>query len=275
MDQWRFLSYGEFSAFENMAIDEAIFRENQCKDNPPTLRFYGWRSPSVSVGYFQDMSKEVDLEACRKNRYDVVRRPTGGKAVFHYNDLTYAIVARSRTPPFTDDILGTYKVISHCLARGLEKVNIKAQMAEKKRDIDDNAMEAFCFSVPSRYELLVDGKKICGSAQVRSHGSFLQHGSLMISFDAVKTQAVLLPHLDRDKQVSELLRSATSIADCTKVDMDVPTICCVLKEGMETALNIRLIEGQLTAGEEVLKKRLLKKYQDLRWTMEGGITTFT
>lgn len=269
MNLWRFLSFRKLSAFENMAVDEAIFRENQHQDTPPTLRFYGWSIPSVSIGYFQDISKEVDLDACRRYHYDVVRRPTGGKAVFHNDDLTYAVIAKTKNTLFTDNILGTYKVISHCIAQGLKKIKIEAQMAEKKRSLKDNTIEAFCFSVPSLHELLVAGKKICGSAQVRSHGFFLQHGSLMISFDPFKTQAVLLPHLDRDKQISELSRSVTSIKDHIHDEIDIPTICCALKEGIEATLDIRLIDGSLTVEEEALKEKLLKKYRDPQWNMEG------
>jgi len=82
VDGWRLIPYRKFSAFENMAIDEAIFRGNQLGESPPTLRFYGWDPPAISVGYFQDVEQEVDLDYCRKNRVDIVRRPTGGKAVF-------------------------------------------------------------------------------------------------------------------------------------------------------------------------------------------------
>jgi lipoate-protein ligase A len=252
-----------------MAIDEAIFRENQRRDTPPTLRFYGWINPAVSIGYFQNLSKEVDLDTCRKNHYDVVRRPTGGKAVFHDHDLTYAVIAKTKYPPFTDDILGTYQVISRCLVKGLEKIKIHAQMAEEKRAAGNESIDAFCFSVPSLHELLVQGKKICGSAQVRSHGSFLQHGSLLIGFDPAKTRDALLPHLDRDKQIGHLLKSATSVMDQTQDEIDSPTLCRVLKEGIEETLGICCIEGSLTAGEEALKDRLLKKYQDFQWTAAG------
>lgn len=269
MNPWRFLPYRKLSAFENMAIDEAIFRENQLKDTPPTLRFYGWNIPSVSIGYFQDASKEVDLKACRKFGYDVVRRPTGGKAVFHYNDLTYAVISKTQNPLFTDDIIGTYRVISHCIAAGLAKLNIRAQMAEKKRGAMINSLEAFCFSVPSLHELLVNGKKICGSAQVRSRGAFLQHGSLMISFDPVKTQEVLLPHLDKDTQISELLQSVTSMIDHYRGELDIPEVCRALRDGIEDTLKIRLIDGCLTDEEEALKELLLRKYYNNEWNTDG------
>lgn len=248
-----------------MAIDEAVFRENQKNDVPPTLRLYGWSVPSVSIGYFQDISKEVDQETCRKYQYDIVRRPTGGKAVFHFNDLTYAVIGKINNQPFTDDVIGTYKVISHCICQGLAKLNIKTKMAEKKRPSIENALETFCFSVPSIHELLVDGKKICGSAQVRSHGSFLQHGSLMISFDPFKTQEVLLPHLDRNTQVSELLRSVTSLTDHYQGEIDIPTICRAFREGIEDSLKIRLIDGHLTREEKTLKEHLIHKYKSNEW----------
>jgi len=268
VDIWRFLPYGKLTAIENMAIDEAVFRESQRHDSPPTLRFYGWETPCVSMGYFQDAVKEVDIDACRQYHYDVVRRPSGGKAVFHYNDLTYAVVAKTTYPPFTDDILGTYRVISQCIVNGLNKINIEAHMAEKTRPVSVDALETFCFSVPSRYELLVCGKKICGSAQVRSHGSFLQHGSLMMDFDPVKTQAVLLPHRDQARQIAVLAQYATSIMDQKQEAIDVSTICRALKEGFEETMHVCFVEGDLTTKEENFKNRLLTKYHNLQWNME-------
>ncbi|MDI6775885.1 MAG: lipoate--protein ligase family protein [Syntrophales bacterium] len=273
MKAWRLLPFRQFSAFENMAIDEAIFRENRRREILPTLRFYGWLSPTVSIGYFQDICKEVDVKSCRRYGIDIVRRPTGGKAVFHESELTYAVVARGNYPFFSPDILGTYRVISGCIAEGLSRLGIKAEIADEGRTFQEGLLKTFCFSSPSRYELLVEGRKICGSAQVRSHGVFLQHGSILINFDPFKTCAVMLPHHhEGKKQIEQLRRSVTSIHDHVSPPIDLTMLCEVLREGFEKVMGIQFIEQDLTPPEKEIRTRLLRnKYLTNRWNMEGKV----
>ena len=273
MKAWRLLPFRKFNAFENMAIDEAIFRENLRREIPPTLRFYGWLSPTVSIGYFQDIFKEVDVRSCRRYGIDTVRRPTGGKAVLHERELTYAVVVRGNYPFFPPDILGTYRVIGSCIAEGLSRLGIKAEIADEGRHFQEGLLKTFCFSSPSRYELLVEGRKICGSAQVRSHGVFLQHGSILIDFDPFKACAVTLPHPhEGEKQIEQLQRAVTSIHDHVSPPMDIATLCNVLREGFEKVLGIQFVEQDLTPPEKEIRARLLRnKYSTDRWNMEGKV----
>ncbi|MGZ3649093.1 MAG: lipoate--protein ligase family protein [Syntrophales bacterium] len=270
---WRFISFKRLNAFENMAIDEAIFRENQRTDSPPTLRFYSWSPPSVSLGYFQAAREEVNVEACRRYSVDIVRRPTGGKAVLHENDLTYAVITSEHNPLFPPDILGTYKVISSCIAEGLSELGIEAEMEGSGRSYQDNPLKAACFSSPSRYELLAKRKKICGSAQLRSRGICLQHGSILVDFDPVKTCAILLPEeSERGWQIEKLRGSMTSIYEQIGASVSMENICHVMKKGFEKRLDIELVEGCLTAREESLKLRLMNdKYMNDTWNMGGKV----
>ncbi|MGO9136703.1 MAG: biotin/lipoate A/B protein ligase family protein [Syntrophales bacterium] len=268
---WRFISFKRLNAFENMAIDEAIFRENQRTDSPPTLRFYSWSPPSVSLGYFQITQKEINTEACRRYSVDIVRRPTGGKAVLHENDLTYAVIASEHNPLFPPDILGTYKVISSCIAEGLSELGIEAEMEGSGRSYQDDSLKAACFSSPSRYELLAKKKKICGSAQLRSKGIFLQHGSILIDFDPVKACAILLPEEgERSWQIEKLRESVTSIYEQIGAPVSMENICHVMKKSFEKRFDIELVEGCLTAHEESLKLQLMNdKYMNDRWNRGG------
>jgi lipoate-protein ligase A len=256
-----------------MAADEAIFLQSRDRTSPPTVRFYAWLAPAVSIGYFQQVDRDIDLSACRNKSIDIVRRPTGGKAVFHGQDLTYAAVGRERRDGFPADILGTYRMISHCLIRGLHELGIEAHMAEDGRKTAEMSAEASCFSTPSRYELLVKGRKICGSAQVRSHGAFLQHGSLLLEFDPLRASEILLPHRDgRDRQIMHLRQSVTSLREQGASFPDMETLCRMMKTGFETVLGIQLEEGTLTPEEEALKGRLLRdKYTDDKWNL-GYVT---
>lgn len=269
MDEWRILPYKKCNAFENMAIDEAVFQETQQTDIVPTLRFYGWVPPSVSIGYFQKASDEVNLQICRQNNYDVVRRPTGGKAVFHNCDLTYAITAKTSNPLFPNNILGTYKNIADCLVKALNEMKIPAKMT-KKRMARNEKMDAFCFAAPSLHEIVVNGRKICGSAQVRSHGAFLQHGSLLMDFDAIKSQEVLLPQLDRERKIEALSSSVTSISECLGQSVDTLALCDILKKSIQATLKVRCVQGSLTMREEARKMELIQKYESVSWTLNGS-----
>jgi lipoate-protein ligase A len=254
-----------------MAMDEAIFRVNQRKDSLPTLRIYRWCPPSISLGYFQKTRDEVDVAACSRYHVDIVRRPTGGKAVLHENDLTYAVIAKEHNPLFTPDILGTYRIISGCIADSLSELGIYAEMSVDSRTSGDDSLKAVCFSSPSHFELLVNKRKICGSAQVRSRGVFLQHGSILLDFDPVKTCALLAPRDgDRERQIEKLRESITSVYEQTGAEISVEKICHILQRGFEKKLGIELVEGRLTGEEEALMTRLIKdKYTNNTWNMEG------
>ena len=270
MTEWRILPFERAAAAENMAIDEAVFRKNIRGESPPTLRFYGWRSPALSIGYFQDYRKEVDDEACRKFGVEVVRRPTGGKAVLHERELTYAVVAGADTGLFPPDILKTYLVIGRCLAEGLAGVGIRAEMKEDGRRPPDGTLQSACFSFPSRYELLVGDRKICGSAQMRSQGAFLQHGSLLTAFDPLRTCEILLPHRRLEKEADRLRNAVTSVGEQAGPALDEEGLRRALREGFEQTLGIRFRDGMLTPGEQALRDELVaKKYGREEWNREG------
>jgi len=271
MEEWRYLSFNQCDAFENMAIDEAIFRENQRRKMSPTLRFYGWTNPSISLGYFQDVKNEVNLEFCRDKNIHIVRRLTGGKAVLHEKDLTYSVVAREKNPLFPPGLLGTYRVINGCIALGLAKLGINADLAQESRSAESLYLQAFCFSTPSQYELLVNGRKICGSAQMRSKGVFLQHGSLLMDFDPQHIYSAMGKSTgDITKEISNLEKQVTSIYKHIDPKINYTELCQLLASGFEEYLGIRLVKGRLTREEGILKEHLLKyKYMSSNWNMEG------
>jgi len=269
VDGWRLIPYHKFSAFENMAIDEAIFRGNQLGQSPPTLRLYGWYPPALSVGYFQDVEQEVDVGYCRENLVDIVRRPTGGKAVFHDRELTYSFISREKRGPFTPGVIGTYLVISRCIIKGLSGLGLDAEVAQGGLP-EERVPTAHCFSFPSRYEILIAGKKVCGSAQTRANGAFLQHGSLLLHFDAAKALCAIR---DRHGRVTEdtLREVVTYLGAYLPEDQTDPEhLSGVLKAGFEDILRVEFVEGQLTPEEEALRDKLLTdKYLSGQWNREG------
>lgn len=276
MPQWRLLPFRRTSAVENMAIDEAIFRESIRAGNAPTLRFYGWLRPTLSLGHFQDFGREVDEEACLRLGIGIIRRPTGGKAVLHDRELTYAVIAGEDVPPFPPDILETFRIISRCVAAGLAAIGIEAALKGSGRQDTADRLRASCFSFPSRHELIAGGRKICGAAQIRSHGAFLQHGSLLTAFDPVRTCAVILPHGDGEEQIRRLRQSVTTVGEQGGREIGEEPLSRFLQEGFERQLGIRFAAGELTPAEEGLKAELMaKKYGRQRWNREGRSMEWT
>lgn len=255
---------------ENMAIDEALFRAHREEGGAPVLRFFGWKGSAVSLGYFQDAEAEIDCPYCRRKGITVVRRPTGGKAVLHGGDLTYSLVARENASLFSPDVIETYRIISRCLIRGLARSGIAVEIVEEGRG-GSTTGSGFCFATPYKNEILAGGRKICGSAQVRARGVFLQHGSILIDFDVPTASAAIgKKGGDPDRRAREIEAAVTSIREMTGRDISIDTLCRDIVSGFEEVLQVRMVEGALSAGEEALKNRLLReKYRSDEWNMKG------
>src|SRR5579875_2954295 len=151
-----------------MAVDEAVATAVGAGESPPTLRLYAWRPAAVSIGYFQRLASELDLAACRELGLDWVRRPTGGRAVLHAAELTYAVAAVE-----PGAVLDVYARWSRGLIAGVRRLGAAAEWIAPRR-----GRSAACFDAGSAYEVAVGGRKLIGSAQVRRWGAVLQHGSL-------------------------------------------------------------------------------------------------
>jgi lipoate-protein ligase A len=174
----------------NMAIDEALLVGRQAGTSPPTVRFYAWSPPTVSLGYGQPLDRHVSLDACRALGVGVVRRLTGGSAIYHdgpERELTYSVVA-SEGDVGTRDLLATYRWIGRALLRGLTALGTKAEMIAVAHD--EGPTPAFCFARTGRYEIESDGRKLVGSAQRRQAGCFLQHGAVLLGVDEARLCAV-------------------------------------------------------------------------------------
>jgi lipoate-protein ligase A len=184
MHNWRLINSGLQAGAMNMALDEALLHAVAKGDSLPVLRFYRWLPATVSLGYAQSVSTDLDLDVCRQAGLDVVRRSTGGRAVLHDHEVTYAVIAPLNTPLFGNSVLDCYRVISEILQKTLMQLGLPAQLVPgKSRGGHQNTMKAVCFSAPSQYELLINGRKVAGSAQKRHGQAFLQHGSIPIEMD--------------------------------------------------------------------------------------------
>jgi len=182
---WELIINGAMPGERNMAIDAALLDQVGTCDTPRTIvRFYTWNNPTISLGRNQQIEKAVDVGYCWANGIDIVHRPTGGRAVLHDDELTYAVVSND-SGSFGDTIYGNYKRVSEALCLGYNRLGVPAVLAPETRKaaLLENDGDPPCFLSTSRYELMVAGRKIAGSAQRRVRGSFLQHGSLPITCD--------------------------------------------------------------------------------------------
>jgi lipoate-protein ligase A len=195
MPPWRYIDSGKNSGAYNMAVDEELLDRAQAGESTPVLRLYTWNPPAVSLGRFQKIEEAVDIDACRTRGIDIVRRITGGRAVLHRHELTYSVVSRIDNPLFPPYVYGTYKVIARGLLAGLQNLGISGEIVSRTSRhahlVEVRAKYPSCFSSPSWYEIVVNGKKIIGSAQRRLSRAFLQHGSILINYDPLLEAAVI------------------------------------------------------------------------------------
>ncbi|UCF37316.1 MAG: lipoate--protein ligase family protein [Acidobacteriota bacterium] len=187
-----------------MRTDWELLLEAENSDTPLTVvRFYRWERPTVSLGKHQIPERSIDFLFCQDSRIPVIHRPTGGRAVLHADELTYAVASNDSSLFGTLDIRGTYQQIGETLQAGLERIGAETVLSRGKTDpgLERNALQSSpCFSTASRSELTATGRKIAGSAQRRLRKSFLQHGSIPLLIDYRLMSQVL-------KYPEEFLRS--------------------------------------------------------------------
>lgn len=253
----RIIIQGPGHAFYNMAIDEAISEAVTRKLSPPTLRLYEWDRPSISIGYFQKTS-DIDTRYCSKKGYPLVRRLTGGRAILHDAELTYSLSSLSNTYLFNNSLIKTYTVISNALLRGLKQNGIEAHMSGRKRHNSGNKNPA-CFKSMSYGEIKVNGKKIIGSAQKRYKDGFLQHGSILMNFNAEEMHNVLICNDDADFNDIGAIREYSP-------DLSLSQLIVSLKEAFEKELGVKLVSDNPSKFELSLAKELEQnKYSTEKW----------
>ncbi|HLS90187.1 MAG TPA: lipoate--protein ligase family protein [Limnochordia bacterium] len=287
MKTWRLIHSGHLSGPANMAIDEAILR-GVAQGGQPTLRFYGWEPPAISVGVFQDLENEIDLVMCKSLGIDVVRRPTGGRAVLHDVEVTYSLILPEESGIIPKGITESYRAVSEGIVRGLASLGLDAKMVSLRRKgdkapstqaprsgryvitveaPDQGSASAACFDSPSWYEVTVGGKKIVGSAQMRRMGVLLQHGSIPLELDAEKFFACLkFPSRESRKRAkAAFLARATSVREELGRDVSFIEVSEAIAQGLKEALGITFVEGELTPFELETAERLFAKYAHLDW----------
>jgi len=254
-----------------MAVDEAIMLLHRKNEVPPTLRFYSWKPAALSLGYFQKTKAEIDYKKCQDEKIDLVRRLTGGRAILHDQELTYSIIIREDLNLLADSIEKSYQQISSGLVKGLQSIGIPAELkAVEKGKKTPAGHSAACFDAPSWYEVILNHKKLIGSAQRRKDSTILQHGSLPLVIDAEKIFKLLNYSSEQQRKKSRRIFTAKSTSlKKAGYDFSHSELENALTKGLAEALGIEFERGKLTQVEiELAKKLAEKKYNGKNWTFK-------
>ncbi len=247
MNEFRLLCTGFSDAATNMATDEAIMRLHKNGDKP-VVRFYGWKPHAVSIGYFQGINEEVDLEKAKELDCDVVRRITGGGAVFHEKELTYSFVCSEESKLVSKNILESYGKICGAIVAGLNELNVKADF------------------VPLN-DIIVNGKKISGNAQTRRGGNILQHGTLLLEVGVDKMFSLLKVPDEKmkGKIIESVKQRVTSLEFETKRQYSFRDMEDAMAAGFKKTFGAKLVPSELTAEEKTLAQELREKFAGKEW----------
>jgi lipoate-protein ligase A len=258
------------SGAANMAMDQALAEAAAAGDAPPTLRFYRWQPPAVSLGRHQPIT-DIDREVVEQLGYEIVRRPTGGRAILHTDELTYAVTADAGEPRVGGTLMDAYLRLSNALLSGLNRVGLQADKAGGDVRAGPN-VSAACFEVPSAYEITAFGRKLIGSAQSRRAGYVLQHGSLPLTGDIGRLVDVLaLPAEERARLRADLVARACTLAEAMGVSEDDPIldfkhVANAIIEGFSELLNLTFKPAPPSAAELRRTAQLIREqYANPEW----------
>ncbi|HEY5871291.1 MAG TPA: biotin/lipoate A/B protein ligase family protein [Candidatus Tectomicrobia bacterium] len=273
---WRFVDTGAHDAASNMALDEALLVMHEAGTAPPTLRVYGWCQPALSLGYAQNVQQEVDLAACHAQGVAVIRRPTGGRAVLHDQEVTYSVVMPIALADGPHTITEHYRRIGMALAAALQSLGLPVQLARPQIRAVPTRPPASpaCFAALSRYELSSAGKKMVGSAQKRAQRALLQHGSIPLWLDRQRLFQCLqvLPE-QRAALVQAAYTTMGAVNEVAAQPVAPAALHAALRQGFGVAFGVELVERPIAPEEWCLAQHLrTTKYATDAWNLDGAAT---
>ena len=261
MTMWRLIQNEPADGAMNMAVDEAILRAVAREEAPPTLRLYAWGPPCLSLGRGQPVD-DADRGAVMAAGFDLVRRPTGGRAILHIDELTYSVVVPQEDPRVTGSVVESYRRLSRALVHALEIIGVPDIEADQR--VEGETEEGpVCFEAPSDYEITAGGKKLVGSAQMRAEGVVLQHGTVPLHGDIARICPLLAQHPDPDR----VRARATTVTAALGRGIGWQEAASALIAGFGRTLNVDVTEGYLSREERAAAEKLRReKYGTEQWT---------
>jgi lipoate-protein ligase A len=252
MTRWRLLETGARPGAWNMACDAALFAAAERDGMAPTLRFFGWDPPAVSLGYNQRDPSATEAAVLRARQVDWVRRPTGGRAVYHAGpggELTYSVVAPIAAPGFAGGLADAYRRIHTAIATGLARLGAAVELAplrvtRKPRSPHERirpTSRRACFAATVPWEIETEGRKLVGSAQRRCRRAFLQHGSIPLAGDQALLNEVWPGSLEPERTATVSSAVGRSVA--------FGEVATILAEAFARALSVELAPARLSDAE--------------------------
>ncbi len=275
MKKWHYIESGRRSAAYNMALDEALLNWHSEGKIGPVLRFYEWERPTLSIGYFQQVERDINLKAVEEGQLQFVRRQTGGRGVLHDDELTYSVIVSEQYPNMPENVTEAYRVISTGLLEGFRKLGFQASFSIPETEEEKEALQqpksGVCFDTPSWYELVVENKKIAGSAQTRKKGVILQHGAILRHLNIEKLISLFRfsSKEAEEKMRKSLPNRAVAIDQITSKEIEIPTLIEAFREGFEKALKIQLVPYTLSEEQEAeVHELVVRKYGNDQWNFK-------
>ena len=254
MFEFRLIYDGEHDGASNMARDEAISRAVSAGTQPPTLRFYAWSPPAISLGLSQRISSVDGVS--------IVRRATGGLAILHTDEFTYSMSLPIKHPIAEGDVMTSYRRIAAAIVQSLKLLGVDDANADRVAK-EDKATGPVCFEAPSDYEVVGGEKKLVGSAQWRRVDGVLQHGSLPLQGDIARVCGYLVGAPDAAK----VRQHAHTLRDMLGHDVSWIETAEAWQQAFADALDIHFTKGVLSDDELRCADELMQsKYANDAWT---------
>lgn len=254
--RWRLIVDSDLRGAHNMARDFAILEKVAEAASPPTLRFYGWQPPCLSLGRHQG-TDAAGLEFCRSEGIDVVRRPTGGRALLHHLELTYAVIAPVGVDPLPRGLQDAYRSICKALVRAMHALGVEAELTggEVNVHLPSPRSSVPCFEAPAGGEVVVRGRKLIGSAMRAHAGTVLQHGAIVLDWDGRLQAGSMGLADDRD-----LRPHITTLRDECAGEVERPTLEETLVEAFATEFEIEFEAVQPSDAERAREQELMASF---------------
>ncbi|MBE7348043.1 biotin/lipoate A/B protein ligase family protein [Staphylococcus epidermidis] len=268
---WNFINTGSKNPYYNMAMDEALLNFVSRGEIDPVIRFYTWNPATLSIGYFQRLQKEIDIDKVKEKGYGLVRRQTGGRGVLHDKELTYSVIVPESHPNMPSTVTEAYKIISQGLLEGFKNLGFETYFAiprsKEERDKLKQPRSSVCFDAPSWYELVVEGRKIAGSAQTRQKGVILQHGSILqdIDIDDLFDMFKFKNERLKAKMKENFVQKAVAINDISNQHITLNEMENAFEAGFKKGLNIDFKPLELTEKQIEEVQELEDKYRSEAW----------
>lgn len=269
-DTWRLLVTPAAHGAWNMAVDESILEHVGRRDSRATLRLYAWEPACLSLGHAQPFA-DIDVNRLRARGWEMVRRPTGGRAILHTDELTYSVIGPTDDPRLAGSVLESYNRLACALLRAVRSLGLDARSSPPSLEPPlgkQSSPNAVCFEVPSAYEITVGGKKLIGSAQARRKQGVLQHGSLPLVGDLARiTEALAFAdEPSRNEAARRLLARATTVEAPLGRAVSWDEAASAFMHAFDAELDLRLEQAELSDSEQRRAAELAqRKYSHSDW----------